>query len=727
MDRAAAGAPDRAAVLITVLLAVVAVLAPAPANAEISGSAVRAQQAGLIDVGLSHACAILTAGEVRCWGLNTAGQLGQGDTAPIGDNEHPDAAAAVRLGAGRRAVQIALGSSHTCALLDDGTVRCWGLNTVGQLGQANTAPVGDDETPDAVPPVSLGGRAVAISAGGDNTCAVLDGGTARCWGPDTYGQLGTAGDALTTIGDDETPAQGLKLGVDLPVQTIAMSTTHACALLQGGRVGCWGQGSFNALGYGNADTIGDDEDPQDAGYVNLGTGRTATAISTGGYDSCAILDDASATCWGYGQYGRQGRGDENSVPNPALVPPLDLGVGARVQAIAAGGVMTGYAHACVILGDGSLRCWGRNPSGQLGYGNLTDIGDTAGETAASGGPVDIGAGRTAVATAAGGTSSCALLDDGTLRCWGLNSSGQLGIASIASVGDDELPGSVPPVRLGGALTGGLGDASLTLAIDAAQRTVGQDVRLTATLRSSGLDAVGAPAVQLSLPAGLALVTAAPSAGTFAGGTWTLPSVPTGTDATLTVIARVGAPGPQTAAAELTATAASFTDADSTPGNGVATEDDQASATVTGVAEPVATGTSAPQLTALSLSRRTFAVGRGPTAVSATARGTTARFVLSGPASVRFTVTRRLPGRRSGNRCVAVGRTRPSARRRCTRTVTVGTLRRSGLAAGARTLAFSGRIGRRALRPGRYSLVLLPTGPTGLPGAARAIGFRVVAR
>lgn len=726
--------------MLAALVVLAGLLCCAPiSRADQSGSAARGLQAGLLDVGGEHACAVLGDGSVRCWGHNNAGQLGYGDTSDIGDNELPSAAGPVKLGPGRTARAIATGTDHTCALLDDGTVRCWGRNNAGQLGQGNTSDIGDNETPDTVPPVQLGpGRkAVAITAGNSIACALLDDATVRCWGGDNFGQQGTNGPA-TTIGDNETPAQAPIVGLDLPALAIsASSSNHVCALLQGGRVACWGQGAFGALGYGNNQDVGDDEDPRDAGYASLGTGRTAKAISTGAYDSCAILDDDTMRCWGYGQYGRLGIGNQNSVGmsnTPGSVPVLDFGAGRTVQAVSAGGALTPLAHACAILDDGTVRCWGHNPSGQLGYGHETDIGDN--EAAGAGGPVSLGVGRTAAAIAAGDGSTCALLDDGTVRCWGVGTFGRLGTGSMVTVGDNELPVATPPAGLGGALTGAIGDASLTLQADAPTRAVGEIAQLTATLSSSGTDAVAGPAVRLLLPAGLQLVDATPSAGSFAGGVWSLASLPPGQQATLTVRARVAAVGTLASEAEVTATAPGFLDADSTPGNGVPGEDDQASATVTGTAAATAatiTPTTtlaniAPVLSRVSLSRRTFAVGPRPTAVAAArtkrlGRGTVLRFTLSERATVRIQIRRLSAGRRSGSRCVAPKRARRGAKT-CTRSIAAGTLTRRGLAAGRRSVAFSGRVGLGALPAGRYRMSVTATDAQGLTGRPRVVSFTI---
>jgi alpha-tubulin suppressor-like RCC1 family protein len=191
--------------LVAVLFAVaLAAWTPAAAHAEQASSASRAAQAGRLDSGGGHTCMVFGNGTVHCWGFDNTGQLGYGNTETIGDDETAASAGPVDLG-GHRAIAVATGNFHTCALLDDGTVRCWGQGAFGQLGYGNPGSIGDNETPAAAGPVDLGGhKATAITAGAFHTCALLDDGTVRCWGRNNFGQLGYGN--TENIGDDETPA-----------------------------------------------------------------------------------------------------------------------------------------------------------------------------------------------------------------------------------------------------------------------------------------------------------------------------------------------------------------------------------------------------------------------------------------------------------------------------------------------------------------------------------------
>ena len=458
--RLAGGVRSRAGVGLRALLAVTAVLLilPAAAQAEQAsqpGSAAARQ----IDAGREHTCAILPGGAVRCWGFGSAGRLGYGNTNTIGDNETPGSAGPVKLGTDRTATAISAGDFHTCALLDDATVRCWGFGGNGRLGYNAQDNVGDDETPDSRGPVDLGtGRtAKAITAGGAHTCALLDNDTVRCWGYAFSGQLGYAllddnnPRRPIDIGDNESPGSvgPVALGTGRTAVAISAGDLHTCAVLDNGDVRCWGSGASGRLGYGDQTNIGDDETPDLAGPVNFGAGHTAKAISGGAAETCAVLEDDTVRCWGFGGNGRLGYGQAIGYGNGqtigddetlAAVGPVELGAGRTARSIS-----VGDGHVCAKLDNDTVRCWGFNVDGRLGYANRTDIGDDEGPGSA--GPVDLGAGRTALAVTLAQRHSCARLDDGNVRCWGFGANGRLGYCSSTNVGDDERPGSRGPVNL----------------------------------------------------------------------------------------------------------------------------------------------------------------------------------------------------------------------------------------------------------------------------------------
>ncbi len=444
----------RRRLLLTGVLAAMILALPGAATAE-QASEPTSSTAARIATGRYHTCTVLTNGTVRCWGYGKDGALGYGNPASVGDDETPTSVGPVLLGPGRTAKAITAGNYHTCAILDDGSVRCWGFGGDGRLGYGNTSSIGAGQTPGSAGPVNLGAghTAVAITAGGSHTCAILDDGSVRCWGYGFYGQLGygnpySVGDgrANSAGGPDESIAS---VGpVDLAghkATAITAGNYHTCAILDDGSVRCWGYGANGQLGYGNTSNVGDGQTPGSVGPVDLGLGRTAVAISAGGYDTCAILDDGSVRCWGYGANGELGYGNTSSIGDdetPASAGPVDLGPGRIAKAISAGS-----EHACAILDDNTVRCWGYGVDGQLGYASTANVADTPTTVPSTVGPVDLRPGRTAAAISAGALHTCAILDDNTVRCWGDGAYGRLGYCNQTNVGDDETPGSAGPVSL----------------------------------------------------------------------------------------------------------------------------------------------------------------------------------------------------------------------------------------------------------------------------------------
>jgi len=409
-----------------------------------------------IAAGYGHTCAILDNGSVKCWGVGATGQLGYGDTNARGDaaGEMGNSLPAVNLGSGRKARSISLGTSHTCALLDNGVTKCWGENSLGQLGYGDVNDRGDDESLALLGAVDLGTgrRPTAIAVAGNNSCALLDNRTVKCWGNNPLGQLGlgntlTRGDGPGEMGDN-LPA--VNLGVR--VRAVSSGTSHSCAILEDRSVQCWGDNSFGQLGYGNTANRGDGAGEMGSSLptVNLGTGRTAKAVAAGGLHTCAILDNNSVKCWGLGATGQLGYGTTTNRGNAGgqmgdSLPTVDLGAGRSARAITAGGF-----HTCAILDNGSVKCWGLGSSGQLGYGDGNTRGESGGEMGNNLPAVDLGPSRRARTISAGNSHTCAVLDNGSVKCWGLNDAGQLGSGDTTNRGDGpaEMGSSLQAVNLG---------------------------------------------------------------------------------------------------------------------------------------------------------------------------------------------------------------------------------------------------------------------------------------
>jgi len=340
-----------------------------------------------ISVGYAHACAVLDDGSAKCWGQNADGQLGLGDTETRGDEpgEMGDNLPAIDLGTGRTAVAIAAGTSHTCALLDDASVKCWGNGSQGQLGLGDTDGRGDQpgEMGDDLPAVNLGtGKTAAgIVAGGSHNCAVLTDGNVKCWGYNLHGALGIGDQFNRGVHPNEMGDNLPVLNLDgAPVTAVAAGNEHTCALLAGGVLKCWGSNGAGTLGLGDTEDRGDEPFEMSVALpaVDVGTGKQVVAVATGEYHTCAVLSDETVRCWGDGSYGRLGNESTNGwgyLPSHMgnNLPAVNLGTGKHVAGVAAM-----VEHSCALLTDGSLRCWGNNGNGQCGFSNPSIAGSQPG-------------------------------------------------------------------------------------------------------------------------------------------------------------------------------------------------------------------------------------------------------------------------------------------------------------------------------------------------------------
>jgi cysteine-rich repeat protein len=378
-----------------------------------------------VDVGSTHTCVLTRAGGVRCWGQGNRGQLGYGNTDDIGDDESPASAGNVDVGG--RAVAIAVGSSVTCAVLDNGALRCWGAGSNGLLGHGNPSSVGDDEAPSEAGDVPIGADVIAVSPAVRHVCALQVNAAVQCWGLGDGGVLGYGNEGAIGAGPPADVYGDVSIGGSI-VQ-IVTGPDSTCALLDDEGVRCWGIASFGRLGYANDIDIGDDELPSSVDYVDVG--GAVVELGAGAVHTCARLYDGTVRCWGSNQNGHLGLGYPTIVGDdepPASVDVIDVG-GAVTQ------LSVGHFHTCVLLEDASVRCWGRSPNGELGYGNEEAIGDD--EVPSSVGTVEVGSRVTQVR--AGMFHTCAVLDTGAVKCWGSGQYGELGYGNTIDIGDDESP------------------------------------------------------------------------------------------------------------------------------------------------------------------------------------------------------------------------------------------------------------------------------------------------
>ena len=335
---------------------------------------------------------------------------------------------------------IAANGDHTCAVLENGAIRCWGGGQHGQLGYGNTDEVGDFEAPRTVGNVRTGGAFRQVAGGDTHTCALNFEGQVRCWGQYLDGRLGYPG-VNEDIGDNE-QATDLPNRLDFVefgqrVEQIAVGHAFSCARLSDGSVSCWGRATVDddgtagdepngVLGHAlGGEHIGDNETP--AG-VRVALPSDAVELCAGRSHACAVLDNGRIHCWGASPHGQLGNGDTQTVGDDERPDTREsLWLGQDAVEVSCGG-----RHTCALLSGGRVACWGAKDG--LGVETSGPLGDEA--------RIDDRTPRVpledVVQVETGLDYTCALRAGGQLYCWGDNDVGQLGIDSTESVREPTL-------------------------------------------------------------------------------------------------------------------------------------------------------------------------------------------------------------------------------------------------------------------------------------------------
>ncbi|PCI23896.1 hypothetical protein COB57_06320, partial [Candidatus Peregrinibacteria bacterium] len=336
-----------------------------------------------IAMGYAHSCVVLADETVKCWGKNSSGQLGNGSTT---NSNIPVVVSSLT-----NVASLGLGQYHSCALITDGTVKCWGENGGGQLGDASTT--------DRLTPVVVTGLTdvITLTGGGDHTCVSLSDQTVKCWGYNGNG--GQLGDGTTTSRSAPVLVSGVTSAT-----AVVTGRYHSCALLSDKTVTCWGYNGAGQLGDTTFSTR-----PTAALVTGL---TTVESLFAGGEHNAAILSDGSVKMWGKNTNGQLGNGATTNsssiltlagITNPIVVSP-------------------GRFHTCVLLSDGTANCMGRNSNGQLGNNS----------TSQSTSLVTVDSLTNVGMLFAGGLHNCAVVAGGSVKCWGNNSSGEMGDASTTT-------------------------------------------------------------------------------------------------------------------------------------------------------------------------------------------------------------------------------------------------------------------------------------------------------
>ncbi len=354
--------------------------------------------------GGEHTCAILNDGSVKCWGRNHQGQLASGDYT---DRSIPTPTDLLP----RPVVKLALGHQHTCVVLDDGTARCWGDNFYGQLGN------GEDGVADRVPQTPQGfgstGSVTDIACGEEFTCAIRTDGTVECWGIGGSGQIGHGAFSGITTPYPTSPT--------ISAIDIALGGMAACALLQDGSVKCWGNNDYGQLGigsYGGSSYFS----PQTQSSGALGGKATSIFMSWypgTNYDHvCATMENGDVMCWGWNSNDILGLGNGD---NPAAIssPTISPSMSSVTQDVTMGG-----EHTCIVYNiGGGVGCFGDNYYGQF-----------AGTSPYAWSPI----GSSAANISTGYRHTCAVMDDDSVYCWGANGNGQLGTGNSLTQSEPTL-------------------------------------------------------------------------------------------------------------------------------------------------------------------------------------------------------------------------------------------------------------------------------------------------
>jgi len=320
--------------------------------------------------GHSHRCVLIDGG-VRCWGGNTRAQLGS--TTARTREALPVPVEGLSTGV----LGLAAGLNHTCALLNGGAVKCWGDNSYGQLGNGLT-----ENSARPVKVIGLHTGVQAIAAGAYHTCATTNG-TLLCWGDNRRGQLGNDSKVMSAV---PVQVKWLTQGV----QTASAGTFHSCALVSGG-VKCWGYNFSGQLGDG---TVTDHLTPVQVKGLESGV----QSIDLGDFHSCAVLEDG-VRCWGYNGSGQLGgaQGRNGLVPRKVSLPgvPVSLALGSY--------------HTCALLPDQSVYCWGYNHEGQALPGTAAKVLT----------PQTVPFAQGAELVTAAANHSCVIIER-KVHCWGWN-------------------------------------------------------------------------------------------------------------------------------------------------------------------------------------------------------------------------------------------------------------------------------------------------------------------
>jgi alpha-tubulin suppressor-like RCC1 family protein len=328
-----------------------------------------------VSAGVATTCGLTPSGLAFCWGLNTAGRLGDGTTT---DRSKPTQTATAA-----RFARVFAGNGVNCALTSTGKAYCWGANGLGSVGTGSTSP--GELSP---VPVLASLTFETMSLNFARTCGLTTAGAIACWGVGPFGD-GSSATSLTPL----SPQGGLTY------KAVANARNHVCGLTTAGAAYCWGPNDQYQ--------IGDGTNTARPTPTAVSGGLNFSSITAGVDFTCGLTAAGAAWCWGWNLEKQLGDGTQTFRSEPVAVQ----------GGIAFSSIAAGAAFVCGLNGSGQAYCWGWNGGGQLGDPNAAG---------SAGAPNPVSGGITFASISAGGDHACGISTAGVTYCWGANTNGSLG-------------------------------------------------------------------------------------------------------------------------------------------------------------------------------------------------------------------------------------------------------------------------------------------------------------
>jgi alpha-tubulin suppressor-like RCC1 family protein len=342
-------------------------------------------------------CAVTTTGSVKCWGGNDFGQLGDGTETGTGsgDGSKKFKNTPVTVVNASGVKQVAMGYNHACAISQTGSVSCWGDNSKGQIGDGTTS-----FRAQATPVAGLSAKVTQLALTYQSSCALLETGAVQCWGGNSQGELGVGISAKIT--QSSTPKNAVLLN-NITLKRLVSGRQHLCGITNNDTVVCWGWNDLGQLGL-------TDKNPAYIPTVVTAAGTGVKQLAAG-YGHTCVARTNDTLCWGDNSKGQLGDGTTTSSSNPVTVSALS-GVTE---------LTLGKEHSCAVLATNATYCWGSRQAGQTAQTVDAAILDKT--------PVVIASLTTKHSISAGDFHTCSIAEGGAVKCWGNNELGQLGDGS----------------------------------------------------------------------------------------------------------------------------------------------------------------------------------------------------------------------------------------------------------------------------------------------------------